>query len=131
MTPTHLALAAVAALAAAGAARRGSPARRRRYSTSRVRRSLPRMTSEERQIRRLWLNGEHREQARELADTLEVRLVLAGVDLALTDLYGADLSGADLSKAVLVEANLGGAEYNEHTQWPDNFDPEEHGAILE
>ncbi len=42
----------------------------------------------------------------------------------------ANLSGATLTGAILVDAELEGAVYNEHTVWPEGFDPNDAGAIL-
>lgn len=49
--------------------------------------------------------------------------------LAEANLTGADLCGANLWGARLNRAQLDGVLYNDETQWPENFDPEEHGAI--
>lgn len=64
---------------------------------------------------------------------------LSGADFNWCDLSGAEmedanLSAANLSWANLSYANLGGARfdgafYNDHTQWPADFSPEEAGAI--
>ena len=71
---------------------------------------------------------------------------MRGADLNYADLQGAHLRMADLSGAILVGANLygtdldganlgganlGGAEYNKNTKFPDDFDPEEAGMVLE
>jgi len=54
-----------------------------------------------------------------------LRGALLYTDLREADLRGADLSGADLSGAYLVSAI-----YDEKTSWPDDFNPEENGAIF-
>lgn len=45
------------------------------------------------------------------------------------NLHGADLRGANLSMTNLDGADLKRARYNDATQWPDGFNPEEAGAI--
>jgi hypothetical protein len=50
---------------------------------------------------------------------------LADVDLSDTDLRGVDLRGADLGGAHLLRAR-----YDARTQWPEAFDPREHGAVF-
>ena len=45
-------------------------------------------------------------------------------------LTGADLTGADLRRANLTWAALTGTHYDEHTQWPEGFDPVAAGAVL-
>jgi len=59
---------------------------------------------------------------------------LRWADLRLAALNGADLQGAwligaDLTGADLRTADLGEAKYNDQTRWPDDFDPQAHGAI--
>jgi hypothetical protein len=75
--------------------------------------------------------------------------VLQGAKLASVNLKGADLRNADLTHSVLQGANLRGAKlqgttltgadltnadltgalYDDHTRWPDRFDPQKHGAL--
>jgi uncharacterized protein YjbI with pentapeptide repeats len=43
---------------------------------------------------------------------------------------GCDLRGTDFTTSILDGITLTGAEYDEHTAWPDGFDPVAHGAIL-
>jgi uncharacterized protein YjbI with pentapeptide repeats len=50
--------------------------------------------------------------------------------LARVDLAEADLAEADLSWAHLAWARLRDAEYDEHTRWPESFDPSLVRAIL-
>ena len=50
---------------------------------------------------------------------------LTGADLALARLTGADLTGAGLTGT-----ELKGAVYDEHTKWPEGFDPVAAGAVL-
>ncbi|MFC1758683.1 pentapeptide repeat-containing protein [Planctomycetota bacterium] len=51
--------------------------------------------------------------------------------------FGANMTGADLSHASLVDitrietVDLDGARYNEFTQFPDGFDPVQHGMVFE
>lgn len=69
---------------------------------------------------------------------------LREADLAAARLNGADLRQANLAGASLMRANLRGAnltdaclegaylisaQYDDHTQWPEGFDPDEHGAV--
>jgi len=66
---------------------------------------------------------------------------LAGADLRKADLRGADLSaaylgaanlrGADLSEANLHGAYLHEAIYEHSTKFPEGFDPESAGMVLE
>ena len=56
---------------------------------------------------------------------------LSGANLTGANLYGTDLDGANLYGTDLGGANLGGAEYNKNTKFPDDFDPEEAGMVLE
>jgi hypothetical protein len=58
---------------------------------------------------------------------------LRGASLEDTDLSGAILAlarleGADLRRASVMEARLRGCHFDETTQWPEGFDPWEHGA---
>jgi menaquinone-dependent protoporphyrinogen oxidase len=70
---------------------------------------------------------------------------LSRADLRFTDLNWANLSGANLSGADLSRANLGwanltganldlaileGSRYNDQTQWPEGFSPEESGCVF-
>src|SRR5687768_12474255 len=54
---------------------------------------------------------------------------LRSADLRGVDLAEADLTGRDLSDADLTGAHLGGAQYDQFTQWPQGFDPERMGAV--
>ena len=54
---------------------------------------------------------------------------LSGADLSDANLSGADLSDANLRGADLSGANLLNAVYDDHTTWPDDFDPRLAGAI--
>ena len=56
---------------------------------------------------------------------------LEGADLEGGDLQGADLRGADLVGADLSQADLKGARYNKNTRFPEGFDPEAAGMVLE
>lgn len=56
-------------------------------------------------------------------------------NLSRSDLREADLSEANLGWAVLREANLSGTElrnarYNDQTEWPEGFSPEEAGCFF-
>lgn len=52
-------------------------------------------------------------------------------DMNRADLRGAKLHGADFFNAKNLEtAKLQGAEYDDDTAWPSNFDPKEAGAVL-
>lgn len=54
-----------------------------------------------------------------------------GADLTRTLMYFARLGGADLGRAVLRPAYpnfLENATYDDHTLWPEGFDPKEYGA---
>jgi serine/threonine protein kinase/Flp pilus assembly protein TadD len=51
---------------------------------------------------------------------------LRNANLAWTSLRGTDLTDADLSGTILV-----GAKYSDETKWPEGFDPELAGAILD
>jgi tetratricopeptide (TPR) repeat protein len=62
------------------------------------------------------------------------RLDLSGIDFSHQDLTGADLSqahliGTRLTDANLTRAHLQGARFDHRTEWPDAFEPQEHGAI--
>jgi uncharacterized protein YjbI with pentapeptide repeats len=69
-----------------------------------------------------------------------VRTDLSGANLVDADLRGAnlrdarlrraDLRGADLRDTDPTRAFLSGARYDDHTQWPEGFDPQAHGAVL-
>jgi hypothetical protein len=54
----------------------------------------------------------------------------ANVDFEDANMESAKLFEADLSNLDLKKAILKGAEYSSKTIWPDDFDPEEAGAIL-
>ena len=54
---------------------------------------------------------------------------LQGADLQGANLQGADLIGAELSMTNLQRADLQGAKYNDATQFPRRFNPEEKGMI--
>jgi uncharacterized protein YjbI with pentapeptide repeats len=54
------------------------------------------------------------------------RAYLCEADLSRAYLHGANLSRADLSGA-----NLDEARFDEHTRWPENFDPKAAGALME
>ncbi|HLL05520.1 MAG TPA: pentapeptide repeat-containing protein [Myxococcaceae bacterium] len=56
---------------------------------------------------------------------------LQGADLREASLQSAFLFSADLRGAVLDGALLDGARYDRATQWPEGFDPEARGAILD
>ena len=56
---------------------------------------------------------------------------LSGTDLSMSNLTGSNLRWADLSTANLTEADLTGARYNSQTKWPEGFDYENSGAILD
>ena len=56
---------------------------------------------------------------------------LQGATLLNVYLQGAKLYGANLRGAILVDVYLQGAKYNEHTKWPEDFDPKSAGAIKE
>jgi hypothetical protein len=53
---------------------------------------------------------------------------LTGADIGLAHLEGAILKKACMRCERLEQAFLEGATYDQHTQWPDGFDPEHHGA---
>ncbi len=52
-------------------------------------------------------------------------------DLFKADLRGANIGGVDMSSANIRQAKLKGARYDCNTLWPDHFNPEEHGAVLD
>jgi len=56
---------------------------------------------------------------------------LEDADLFLANLQGAILFGANLEDANLQSANLSGTIYTKETKWPEGFDPEAAGAILD
>ncbi len=56
---------------------------------------------------------------------------LREANLRNADLHEANLKNANLSKVKLEGSQLTKAKYNSKTQWPDNFDYENSGAILE
>jgi uncharacterized protein YjbI with pentapeptide repeats len=47
-----------------------------------------------------------------------------------SNLQGADLRAASLQDADLGRANLLGAHADEHTSWPDGFEPGDYGVII-
>lgn len=55
---------------------------------------------------------------------------LRGAQLAQADLSYANLGWANLSSANLSQVNLTQARYNDYTQWPPDFSPEEHGGLI-
>ncbi len=55
---------------------------------------------------------------------------LKKANLIGADFLEADLRGVNLKGANLVGAKLVGAVYDQHTVWPDGFDPDEAGARL-
>ena len=64
-----------------------------------------------------------------------IKFDLREADLSMAKLHGANLSEADLSRADLrgadlSRANLRGATYDEHTKFPESFDPEAAGIVL-
>ena len=56
---------------------------------------------------------------------------LEGANLEGAHLLGTKLTGVNLKGASLVGANLEGAKADEETIWPEGFDPEAAGVILE
>jgi len=54
---------------------------------------------------------------------------LDGVILTQANLTNAKLLWTDLSNARLDGATLTNVMYNQHTQWPRNYDPQKHGAL--
>jgi uncharacterized protein YjbI with pentapeptide repeats len=76
-----------------------------------------------------------REEVLEIAHKLE-NSDLEGLDLSNAYLRETNLTGSDLNRADLIATNLSraylhGAEYNKNTKFPDDFDPEEAGMVLE
>jgi uncharacterized protein YjbI with pentapeptide repeats len=75
-----------------------------------------------------------------------VRASLLGADLKEVDLSGADLTeadlgtdnvggatqlqGANLTGATLARAHVAGAQYDQHTRFPNGFDPQAAGMVL-
>ncbi len=57
--------------------------------------------------------------------------VLTGADLYSANLLRANLKGANLSETDLAAANLTEAVADEGTKWPDGFEPEMAGVIIE
>lgn len=55
---------------------------------------------------------------------------LSGADLSGADLSGATLGWANLSGANLDDVNLDNTRYNDHTEWPADFSPEQYGGKL-
>ncbi len=56
---------------------------------------------------------------------------LSGANLTGAHLLGANLAGANLSGANLTEACLEEARADQHTQWPEGFDPVAAGVTFE
>jgi uncharacterized protein YjbI with pentapeptide repeats len=59
---------------------------------------------------------------------------LRNADLTRASVWGADMRGADLRGTKLGGANLKdaiftGARYDRLTRWPNNFNPQRHGAV--
>lgn len=54
---------------------------------------------------------------------------LSGSNLTRADLSEANLCGADLRDAILIEADLTHTRYDNHTVWPEDFDPQAAGAV--
>lgn len=54
---------------------------------------------------------------------------LEGANLEGADFREADLSWADLRQVDLTGAQMEGALYNDATQWPEGFDPQEAGCV--
>jgi uncharacterized protein YjbI with pentapeptide repeats len=67
----------------------------------------------------------------DLSDAVLYEAILVRADLSGAILAGADLRRADLREAELGEADLQGALYNDHTRWPEGFDPVEAGAVFQ
>lgn len=68
------------------------------------------------------------------ADLTHAALTFAGLehaDLSAARLAGAALHGANLGGAQLADAELTGARYDADTIWPQDFDPQAAGALLE
>ena len=53
-----------------------------------------------------------------------------GADLRGASFLGAAIIGADFSGALLHYSKFAGARYTSDTIWPQDFDPERHGAEL-
>lgn len=56
---------------------------------------------------------------------------LEGANLRGVNMYHASLKGANLYEASLWGADLSGVRYDKHTRWPDRFQPEERGCVLD
>lgn len=56
---------------------------------------------------------------------------LQDVDLSRANLQGADLRGVNFQGADLSGANLQGSKYDSETAWPNGFNPQSAGAVLE
>src|SRR5437870_3893490 len=59
---------------------------------------------------------------------------LAAIDFGRADLRGAEMNhanlvGARLDRANLGDADLSGARFDQRTEWPPGFEPQEHGAV--
>lgn len=64
-----------------------------------------------------------------LKEAFLYKAFLYQADLKGVNLEGAQLKEANLKEADLKGANLEGARYDDMTQWPDGFKPEDHGAV--
>jgi uncharacterized protein YjbI with pentapeptide repeats len=63
-----------------------------------------------------------------MADRDAIAKVGPGAQLSGADLSGANLIGANLSRASLSGASLRHAIANNHTIWPDGFNPHDAGV---
>ena len=81
-------------------------------------------------LRRSTLNEANLRQAN-LAGAILYEASLVKADLRGANLRGVELRRADLSQAILSEPNLHQALCDHTTNWPANFDPVEHGAIVQ
>ena len=52
-----------------------------------------------------------------------------GCDFSFADLQFANVRGSNLAQANFSGTDLRDVVYNEKTQWPDGFNPLDHGAI--
>jgi uncharacterized protein YjbI with pentapeptide repeats len=57
------------------------------------------------------------------------RANLSWTNLRVANLNSADLRWANLNSADLRWANLSKTKYNDATEWPRDFEPEEFGAV--
>lgn len=69
-----------------------------------------------------YLNGTDLRHAHMVGARL-VNAKLNGAHLEDADLRNADLRGADFTDVCLNGADLNGAQWNQHTKWPDGFTP--------